>query len=467
LGTASTQASSAFDAAGSATVAQAAAIAASDPVGSAATALASAETFATNALAAALAGLAPAEFPAATQGSSLVHSGTGQTVGGVVVTAGMRVLDTVTGVSSGLWLAAPGAWTRPTDFATGSNAQGKLVDVAGGGLWLCISNTVVTVDTTSQIWQQLDASVIQAGAGLTKTGTVLSLALTKAIVVATGLAPSDIGAAPLNSPGLTGSPTTPTATPLTSTTQIASTAYADLAVAVEKARALAIEALLAPLVSPAFTGTPTAPTRSLGDNSTKLATTAYADNAMASPAAESIIRANSLDQMAPPVASINMNRQLFINQANPGTVLAETFYEPGGGNNYTTNSATFAAVDTTNLTTPSFVAPTTAVIVELQAIVGFFAIGTPPSSVGYCLFLHGTTTQVGYHVTAITINSVAIAGAVPVRIRVTGLTIGVTYQFDWAWAVNTGTGLMPVKATVGGTYTNADTGPAIMRVFVA
>jgi hypothetical protein len=42
---------------------------------------------------------------------------------------------------------------------------------------------------------------------------------------------------------------------------------------------------LAPKASPALTGNPTAPTQSAGDNSTKIATTAYADNAVAAAAA--------------------------------------------------------------------------------------------------------------------------------------------------------------------------------------
>ncbi len=49
----------------------------------------------------------------------------------------------------------------------------------------------------------------------------------------------------------------------------------------EEARALAAEALLAPLASPALTGTPQAPTASAGTNTTQLATTAYVDTAVA------------------------------------------------------------------------------------------------------------------------------------------------------------------------------------------
>lgn len=86
------------------------------------------------------------------------------------------------------------------------------------------------------------------------------------------------GLAPLASPALTGAPTAPTQTPLTSNTDIATTAYTDAAVTVETSRAETAEALLAPLASPALTGTPTAPTKAAFTNNTDLATTAYDDN---------------------------------------------------------------------------------------------------------------------------------------------------------------------------------------------
>lgn len=68
----------------------------------------------------------------------------------------------------------------------------------------------------------------------------------------------------LASPVLTGTPTAPTAAALTSSTQLATTAYADTA-----------DAFKAPLSSPALTGTPTAPTATVGTNTTQLATTAF------------------------------------------------------------------------------------------------------------------------------------------------------------------------------------------------
>ena len=74
----------------------------------------------------------------------------------------------------------------------------------------------------------------------------------------------DLRYAPLASPALTGTPTAPTASPGTNSTQLASTAYAD-----------AIAALKANLASPTFTGTPAAPTASVATNTTQLATTAF------------------------------------------------------------------------------------------------------------------------------------------------------------------------------------------------
>ena len=137
--------------------------------------------------------------------------------------------------------------------------------------------------------------------------------------------------APLASPGFTGTPTAPTAAPATNTTQIATTAFVQDALAgvgagdmlksvydtsnngkvdtAEIAEAVAwtgvtgkpssfppaahahptsevtgLDAALAakaPLASPALTGTPTAPTATAGTSSTQLATTAFVAAAVA------------------------------------------------------------------------------------------------------------------------------------------------------------------------------------------
>lgn len=77
------------------------------------------------------------------------------------------------------------------------------------------------------------------------------------------------------SPTFTGAPAAPTASALTNTTQLATTAYADAAVSTLSGTVTTALAAKAPLASPALTGTPTAPTAALATNTTQLATTAF------------------------------------------------------------------------------------------------------------------------------------------------------------------------------------------------
>jgi hypothetical protein len=79
-------------------------------------------------------------------------------------------------------------------------------------------------------WSSLSYQTPQAGSGLAKAGSTFSLALTKALVTATGLGASDVGAAPSVSPTFTGTVTVPTATVGDSTTKAASTAFVAAAV---------------------------------------------------------------------------------------------------------------------------------------------------------------------------------------------------------------------------------------------
>jgi hypothetical protein len=105
--------------------------------------------------------------------------------------------------------------------------------------------------------------------------------------------------APLASPGLTGTPTAPTAAVDTNTTQLATTAMvlaqaasatplidgtAAVGTSTRFARADHVhptDTSRAPVASPALTGTPTAPTADVANNSTQLATTAYVDGSFA------------------------------------------------------------------------------------------------------------------------------------------------------------------------------------------
>jgi hypothetical protein len=188
---------------------------------------------------------------------------------------------------------------------------------------------------------------------------------------------------------------------------------------------------------------------------------------------EQIVRLNSLDQMSPPAADLFMNNRRLVNIASPafttdagtayGQLLAATYYEPTSLYAKTIASTTGAAIDTTNLTVGPFTAISTAVLVELSAVGTIFA-GT--GSYMWGLFNHTGGAQVGYWAQAAaspptgqTISTVRIS------IRVTGLTVGTSYQYDWAHvtSVGTATGLLASQCNTG-VGTASEYGPAIMRV---
>lgn len=128
--------------------------------------------------------------------------------------------------------------------------------------------------------------------------------------------------APLASPGLTGTPTAPTAAATANTTQIATTAFVQAVITALKAGAPAALdtldelaaainddpnfattisdalALKAPLASPAMTGTPTAPTAASTANNTQLATTAFVKTAIANLVASAPGALDTLNELA-------------------------------------------------------------------------------------------------------------------------------------------------------------------------
>ena len=123
-----------------------------------------------------------------TNGLTFVRTlyGLGTTVDGIAVdTAGMRVLladpnDPYT--TSGIWVAAAGAWTRPTDYANGAHAGHAYCFVEAGTVyqdtgWVVTTNPPGDVIGTNAIsWVQFSsAGVIDAGAGLQKTGNIISV----------------------------------------------------------------------------------------------------------------------------------------------------------------------------------------------------------------------------------------------------------------------------------------------------
>ncbi|WP_134805660.1 phage tail protein [Shigella dysenteriae] len=128
--------------------------------------------------------------------------------------------------------------------------------------------------------------------------------------------------APLDSPHLSGTPTAPTASQGTNSTQIANTAFVKAAITTLingapgtldtlKEIAAAINndpnysttinnalALKAPLASPALTGIPTAPTAAQGTNNTQIATTAYVRAAISALVGSSPEALDTLNELA-------------------------------------------------------------------------------------------------------------------------------------------------------------------------
>ncbi|CAM6003641.1 unnamed protein product [Sphagnum balticum] len=92
------------------------------------------------------------------------------TYDGYQTVAGDLILLTAqtTAAQNGLWTAAAGAWTRPTEMATGVTMKARTVAVINGTLgkgstWMLSTNTTITVDTTAQTWlAQLPGSVVNA-----------------------------------------------------------------------------------------------------------------------------------------------------------------------------------------------------------------------------------------------------------------------------------------------------------------
>ena len=180
---------------------------------------------------------------------------------------------------------------------------------------------------------------------------------------------------------------------------------------------------------------------------------------------ESFVRAQSLNQMSAPTAALDMNGQTFINASDLGRLIAAHYYEPSSAYIKLMNSNTPAAVDTTNLTV-AFTATTTAVMVELTAEGGLFS-GTGGYYWG--LFNHSSTTQVGYWAMAAN-GATSLLVPCTVRIRVTGLTVGTAYHYDWAHVVSGSplpTGAMAGQCGTGSPSANSDYGPLMMRVLAA
>lgn len=119
-----------------------------------------------------------------TNGTLTTAFANGQTVDGVVLATGDRILlkNQTTGADNGIYTVnASGAPTRATDMDTSAEALQATVFVRQGTTnadtqWTC-TNDSVTLGTTALTWAQVSGSgTYSAGSGLTLTGNVFSIA---------------------------------------------------------------------------------------------------------------------------------------------------------------------------------------------------------------------------------------------------------------------------------------------------
>lgn len=203
---------------------------------------------------------------AATAGTDyLTPSGNGSALTGITES---QVSGLTSDLAAKAPLAAPtftGHVTVPTPTSTGDATTKAYVDaaVSGGGTGNVSKSTNSAHVGALQVSAGLDKTIADTTltAGIVKTdangvvGTAAGSDIPNIAESQVTNLTSDLALkAPLASPALTGTPTVPTATALTNTTQAASTAYADAAVAVETSRAQTAEALALPLAGGTMSG---------------------------------------------------------------------------------------------------------------------------------------------------------------------------------------------------------------------
>lgn len=115
--------------------------------------------------------------------SNITLSGA-QTIDGVSIVAGDRVLvaGQTTGANNGIYVAAAGAWARSADADTSAEVTGGMFVFVTEGTtyadsgWVLTTNDAITLGTTSLSFTQYSgAGQITAGAGMTKTGNTLDV----------------------------------------------------------------------------------------------------------------------------------------------------------------------------------------------------------------------------------------------------------------------------------------------------
>lgn len=204
-------------------------------------------------------------------------------IDGVTLVLGDRVLvkDQTNGSQNGIYRvtnigSGSAAWTLIRDVDADTSAEmvaGVYTFITEGAVnadngFVLATNNPITLDSTALVFTQFSgAGQIAAGAGLTKNGNVIDVVSADAGRIAVGADSIDLAiaatpgtykvvtvdaygraiggsnpttlagfgitdAAPLASPNLAGTPTAPTATPGTNTTQLATTAFVQQEIAV-------------------------------------------------------------------------------------------------------------------------------------------------------------------------------------------------------------------------------------------
>lgn len=106
-----------------------------------------------------------------------------QTIDGVSVVAGDRVLvkSQTTASANGIYVAASGAWSRATDFDANTELVGASCFVSegtslGNSVWVMTTDAPLTLGTTSLTWTQTNAGTsYSAGLGVSLAGNVFSI----------------------------------------------------------------------------------------------------------------------------------------------------------------------------------------------------------------------------------------------------------------------------------------------------
>jgi len=152
-----------------------------------------------------------------------------QTIDGVLTSASrILVKNQSTASQNGIYVTAAGAWSRSTDANAAAELEGAAVTVQqgtshGNTTWIQTTDGI-TLDSSNIAWSQLGIAATAATTTFAPAGSIAATDVQAAIQEL------DTEKAPIASPALTGTPTVPTASAGTNTTQAASTAFVQSAV---------------------------------------------------------------------------------------------------------------------------------------------------------------------------------------------------------------------------------------------